>query len=69
MGPAKERVGPTIDVILDEYAATHADQLPTVREVSEKLLDDHDATVSYGNSPPLHVQPPAQEPGHVDQPH
>lgn len=48
VGPAKERVGPTIDAILDEYATIHAGQLPTVREVWEKLLDDHDATVSYG---------------------
>ncbi|MFG2525610.1 hypothetical protein [Streptomyces sp. NPDC048527] len=48
VGPAKERVGPTIDAILDEYATTHAGQLPTVREVWETLLDDHDATVSYG---------------------
>ena len=48
VGPAKERVGPTIDAILDEHAATHAGQLPTVREVWEKLLDDHDATVSHG---------------------
>lgn len=48
VGPAKERVGPTIDAILDEYATTHAGQLPTAREVWEKLLDDHDATVSYG---------------------
>lgn len=48
VGPAKQRVGPTIDAILDEYANMHAGQLPTVREVWEKLLDDHDATVSYG---------------------
>jgi hypothetical protein len=48
VGPAKERVGPTIDTILDEYAALHTNQLPTVREVWEKLLDEHDAAVSYG---------------------
>jgi len=32
VGPAKERVGPTIDAILDEYATTHVGQLPTVSE-------------------------------------
>ncbi|MCA1221896.1 TniQ family protein [Streptomyces sp. 8L] len=48
VGPAKERVGPIIDAVLREYAAAHAGRFPTVREVWEKLLDDHDATVSYG---------------------
>ncbi|MFF3755395.1 hypothetical protein ACFYYH_33975 [Streptomyces sp. NPDC002018] len=47
-GRAKGRVGPAIDVILDEYAATHAGQLPTVGLVWERLLDEHDASVSYG---------------------
>ncbi|MCX5497935.1 TniQ family protein [Streptomyces sp. NBC_00053] len=48
IGPAKERVGPTIDAILDEHATTHAGALPTVRLVWEKLLDEHDASASYG---------------------
>ncbi|MFL9655104.1 TniQ family protein [Streptomyces sp. PB17] len=47
-GPAKGRVGPVIDAILDEHAARHAGQLPTVRLVWERLLDEHDADVSYG---------------------
>ncbi|TKA10942.1 TniQ family protein [Actinacidiphila oryziradicis] len=46
-GPAKGRVGPAIDAILDEHAATHAGQLPPVRLVWERLLDEHDATVAY----------------------
>ncbi|WP_127357131.1 hypothetical protein [Actinacidiphila soli] len=47
-GRAKRRVGPVIDVILDEHAAAHAGQLPTIGLVWEKLLDEHDASVSYG---------------------
>jgi hypothetical protein len=47
-GRAKGRVGPAIDAILDEYAATHAGELPTIGLVWERLLDEHDASVSYG---------------------
>jgi len=47
-GPAKGRVGPMIDAILNEHNATHAGQLPTVRLVWERLLDEHDANASYG---------------------
>lgn len=47
-GRFKGRVGPAIDVILDEYAATHAGQLPTDGLVWERLLDELDADVSYG---------------------
>lgn len=47
-GGAKGRVGPAIDVILDEYAATLAGQLPTIGLVWKRLLDEHDASVSYG---------------------
>lgn len=47
VGPAKGRIGPTIDVIVDEYAAAHTGQLPTMREVWEKLLDEHQVTAAY----------------------
>ncbi|MEF3115206.1 TniQ family protein [Streptomyces chrestomyceticus] len=47
-GPAKARVRPAIDAILAEYVAMHDGQLPTVRLVWEKLLDEHDMDVSYG---------------------
>jgi hypothetical protein len=47
VGPAKGRIGPTIDVILDEYAAAHAGQLPTIRLIWEKLLDEHHITAAY----------------------
>lgn len=47
VGPAKERVGPTTPSSTSTPICTPA-RLPTVREVWEKLLDDHDATVSYG---------------------
>jgi hypothetical protein len=63
VGPAKERVGPTIDAILDEYATTHAGQLPTVREVWETLLDDHDITVSYGTVHRYMSSHPLKNPG------
>lgn len=47
MGPAKGRIGPTIDAILDEYAAAHAGRFPTMRVIWEKLLDEHGVTAAY----------------------
>lgn len=47
VGPAKGRIRPVIDAILDEYAATHAYQFPTMRVIWEKLLDDHHVTAAY----------------------
>ncbi|MEU3342942.1 hypothetical protein, partial [Streptomyces sp. NPDC006668] len=47
MGPAKGRIGPLIDAILDEYAAAHAGQFPTMRVIWEKLLDEHHVTAAY----------------------
>ena len=47
VGPAKGRIGPTIDAILDEYAAAHAGSLPTMRVIWEKLLDEHHITAAY----------------------
>jgi hypothetical protein len=46
--PVLDRVRPALDTILDEYAALHGGQLPTTRLVWERLLDEHDANVSYG---------------------
>ncbi|MFJ9822649.1 hypothetical protein ACIRU3_47250 [Streptomyces sp. NPDC101151] len=36
-----------IDAILDEYAAAHAGQFPTMRVIWEKLLDEHHVTAAY----------------------
>ncbi|WP_189316887.1 hypothetical protein [Streptomyces brasiliensis] len=47
VGPAKGRIGPLIDAILDEYAAAHAGQFPTMRVIWEKLLDEHHVTAAY----------------------
>ncbi|MGW7343099.1 hypothetical protein [Streptomyces sp. NPDC054854] len=50
MGPAKGRIGPTIDAILDEYAAAHAGRFPTMRVIWEKLLDEHGVTDAYATA-------------------
>lgn len=44
--PALDRVRPAIDAMLEQYDAAQAEP-PTVRMVWERLLDEHDATVSY----------------------
>jgi hypothetical protein len=62
-GHAKGRVGPAIDIILDEHAARHAGQLPTVRLVWERLLDEHDADVSYGTVHRYMSSHPFKNPG------
>ncbi|MFJ5020909.1 hypothetical protein [Streptomyces goshikiensis] len=44
MGPAKERIGLTIDAILDKYTAG---RFPTMRVIWEKLLNEHGVTAAY----------------------
>lgn len=45
--PARERTRSTIDTIIDGYAAAHGGQPPTVTQVWERLLDEHDITVGF----------------------
>jgi len=45
--PVLDRVRPALDAIVEDYAATHGGQLPATRLIWERLLDEHDADVSY----------------------
>lgn len=45
--PVLDRIRLALDAILDECAATNGGQLPPTRLIWERLLDEHDADVSY----------------------
>lgn len=45
--PAKERAQAAIDTIINDHAAKHGGQPPTVMQVWERLLDEYDITVGF----------------------